>query len=82
MSLFTVNVGCTIFSKRIHSFGKIVKISDNDFCLPTLILEYDNMYAFESDISKFEEYVLDGTIIQYNKELTEEERLVELLKLK
>jgi hypothetical protein len=80
MSQMTIPVGCSIYSKTIHEFGMIIRVIDSDSKWPYIEVQYEGEDSFLSDIHDYEECLLEGRIIIYNKELTDQEKLVERLK--
>jgi hypothetical protein len=80
MSQVTIPVGCSIYSKTIHEFGMILGVRNSESIWPYIVVQYEGEDSFMTDINDYEECLLEGTIVVYNKELTEQEKLVERLK--
>lgn len=79
MSRIVIPVGCSIYSRVIQKFGIILEVKHEDNW-GRIVIQYDDDTAFTSDVWDYEECIEDGSIIAFDKELTEQERLVAFLK--
>jgi hypothetical protein len=82
MSIVTIPIGCSIYSRTIGQFGKILRTNLDPTHHVSLVIQYDGKDSFLAEISDYEECVLDNVIVVYDKELTEQEKLFERLKFK
>lgn len=81
MSLVTIPVGCSIYSRTINKFGMILEIlPDESYRFPNIVVQYDGEESFTTDIIDYEECVLDGTVLVFDKELTEQEKFAAIIK--
>ena len=81
MSLVTVPVGCSIYSKTINKFGMILEvIQSKDYKYPDIVVQYEGEDSYMTDIFDYEECVVDGRVIVFDKELTEQEKFAARIK--
>lgn len=81
MSIVAIPVGCSIYSNTINNFGVILGCRNSDSQWPHIVVQYDGEESFVTDIADYEECMLDGSIIVYDHELNEQEKLFELLRM-
>lgn len=80
MSQIAIPVGCSIYSLAVNKFGVILRVDDTEHWYPYLVVEYENGHPYHASISDYEECILEGRIIAFDKLLTEEDKLVVRLK--